>query len=261
MTTDKQFPDFDLPKKEVESSQPLKPKKGIDKLYDSFYRFIEKRFGASSKLTAWARKLKPAQRSEDMDALSRFKQRSSSLERTNLLLTIILIIVLIFAWQKGPDVLAEVDQLKNDLEEQEQVIKMEQQNNLFLERMAEDRNLLTENIHKVYAAVPDADEKAEEVIAMLEDIAAKNKIVIDAIGIRKIAESQINYDDLIGVVDIYEYTFTLENSLPHILSFVAALRNSLRLMDIMTLEIEEGKNGAYRASFSLHAYHLTSYGQ
>ena len=119
-----------------------------------------------------------------------------------------------------------------------------------------DKEKLEEGIRTVYAAIPDSDEKAEDVISMLEDIGRMNGMVIDAIGIRKVSESQLYYDDLVGVVDVYEYTFTLEDTLPSILSFIRALRQSLRLMDIMAMEIEENK-GLYRASFVLNAYHLT----
>jgi len=250
---EKNIPDFDIPGE----TGPKKPEKRgpIDRLYYKLLDLSERRLGRKSRVTVFMKSMEPKKTEHALDALTQLKSQTSSLERTNLLLMIILILVLVFSWKKMPVLLSQVDQFRNDLLEQEQVIKMEQQNNAFLKRMAEDKNALTENIHKVYAAVPEADEKAEEVIAMLEDIAAKNRIVIDAIGIRKVSESQNNYDDLVGTVDVYEYTFTLESGLPHILSFVGALRNSLRLMDIMTLEIEEGKTG-YRASFTLHAYNL-----
>ncbi|MFH0837971.1 MAG: hypothetical protein V1880_01755 [Patescibacteria group bacterium] len=253
MSQEKQMPDFDIPGV-ADSEEPIKLGR-IDRFQHWLIAWTEKKFGKDSRVPKFLKSLEPRKRDKTLDVLTQLKNEGSALERTNLLLMIILIIVLVFTWKKMPVVLAEVDQYRNDLNEQEQVIKMEQQNNDFLEKMAEDKNALTENIHKVYAAVPDSDEKAEEVMSMLEDIAAKNHIVIDAIGIRKVSESQVNYDDLIGVVDVYEYTFTLESNLPHILSFIGALRNSLRLMDIMTLEIEEGKTG-YRATFTLHAYHL-----
>lgn len=253
MPEEKNIPDFDIPG-EATPKKPAK-KNPIDRLYYYLLSLSERKLGKQSRVSVFMKSMEPKKADSALDSLTQLKREGSSLERTNLLLMIVLIVVLIFSWKKIPVMLNEVDQYRNDLSEQAQVIKMEEQNNAFLEKMAEDKNALTENIHKVYAAVPEADEKAEEVIAMLEDIAAKNRIVVDAIGIRKISESQVNYDDLIGVVDVYEYTFTLENGLPHILSFVGALRNSLRLMDIMTLEIEEGKTG-YRASFAMHAYHL-----
>ena len=75
-----------------------------------------------------------------------------------------------------------------------------------LERLDKDQKALSENIQKVYAAVPAADEKSEAIISMLEDMATKNRMIIDAIGIRQIPDSQIYYDDLLGFVGIYEFS-------------------------------------------------------
>jgi hypothetical protein len=262
MTDEKKLPDFDLPGWEEPKREGLQAKmaglegwlaNGYKKLCD----MVKSKWGKESKVYRFLKSIEPGKKDDALDVLTQLKDTNQAENRLQSLLMIILILILVIALKTGPAKLNQIDQLKNDLTEQAQVIKMEEQNNEFLQKVAADENGLQERIHKVYAAVPDADEKAEEVIAMLEDIAAKNRIVIDAIGIRKVSESQLNYDDLIGVVDVYEYTFTLENNLPHILSFIGTLRNSLRLMDIMTLEIEEGKTG-YRASFTLHTYNLAA---
>lgn len=266
MTDEKKLPDFDLPG--WEESQKTPPGRGFQSkvaglenwLANAYLRLCgkaEEKWGINSWPYRFLKKVEPGKKDDALDVLTQLKDSNQAEDRLQLLLMIILILVLVVVFKTVPAKMNQIDQLKNDITEQAQVIKMEEQNNEFLQKVAADENGLQERIHKVYAAVPDADEKAEEVIAMLEDIAAKNRIVIDAIGIRKVSESQLNYDDLIGVVDVYEYTFTLENNLPHILSFVGTLRNSLRLMDIMTLEIEEGKTG-YRASFTLHTYNLAA---
>ena len=193
---------------------------------------------------------------EVVDAFDQIKRKRLAKDRLNSALVMLLIAVMVVVWTWGLPMLVEADQLKNDLKEQKQVIEIEKKNNDFLEKWAMDTQKLDEGIRKVYSAIPDSDEKAEEVISMLEDMASGNRMVIDAIGIRKLSESQMYYDKLIGVVDIYEYTFTLESTLPNILSFIGALRKSLRLMDIVSMEIEESK-GMYRASFLLNSYHLT----
>jgi len=262
MTEDnKKLPDFDLPGWEEPKSKDLSTRlSGFEEKMSAWYaglcKKVEDKWGKDSRLLSFLKKIEPGKKDHALDMLTQLKDNNQSQDRLQLLVMIILILVLVGVWKSVPPALAKIDQLKNDLSEQEQVIKMEEQNNQFLTKLAEDQTGLTERIHKVYSAVPDSDEKAEEVIAMLEDIAAKNRIIIDAIGIRKVTESQVTYDDLNGVVDVYEYTFTMENNLPHILSFIGALRNSLRLMDIMTLEISEGKTG-YKGSFTLHTYNLT----
>jgi len=266
MIANKNFPEFDdkqeesLAKSQVSSNVPVSKldslKNKFKELPKSIQRFCEKKFGQNSFITRFVNKIEFKKNDEEvLDTLTQIKKRSSTLDQINLILTIILIVILFFAWKNGSTFLAEIDQLKNDINEQDQVIKMEEQNNQFLKKLEEDRNTLIENMYTVYAAVPDADEKAEEIIAMLEDIAAKNRMVIDAIGIRKVPESQFYYDDLLYVAEPYEYTFSTESDLPNILSFIGSLRSSLRLMDIMTLEIEEGE-GIYKANFSLYAYHL-----
>lgn len=258
--------DFKIP--QDASSEAQVPKKDTKmtfgkKMYELHQKcidFSKKRFGESSRITTFLEGLKTDSSSSGddvIDTLSRIKKVRSAGDRINATLTIALIISMLLIWQWGLPMLAEADQLRNDLIEQAQVIEVEKMNNESLEKWAIDRVKLEEGIHTVYAAIPDADEKAEEVIAMLEDVARMNSMVVDAIGIRKMSESQVYYDDLIGVVDIYEYTFTLESTLPNILSFIGSLRQSLRLMDIMAMEIEENK-GLYRASFLLNAYHITT---
>lgn len=192
-----------------------------------------------------------------LDMLTQLKQKNSNTDQLNLVLTLILALTLVFVWKKGLPLLNDIDQLKNDLVEQEQVIKMEEQNTAFLNKIQQDRNTLQENLNRVYAALPRSDERAEEIISMLEDVGRQNNILIDSITIRRLPESQLNYDDLWGVVDVYEYAFSVESSLPHILSFIGSLRSSLRIMDIMSLEIEEGTE-LYRGNFTLHAYHLVA---
>ncbi len=243
-----------VPKKEAKTTFGKK----LHGLHQKCIDVCKKRFGENSKITNFMMGLKTTSSGDDVvDALSRIKKVRSAKDRLNSALTIALIFSMVLVWQLGLPMLAEADQLRNDLTEQTQVMEVEKRNNESLDRWAIDKKELEAGIHTVYAAIPDADEKAEEVIAMLEDVARMNNMVIDAIGIRKMSESQVYYDDLIGTVDIYEYTFTLESTLPSILSFVRSLRQSLRLMDIMAMEIEENK-GLYRASFLLNAYHITT---
>ena len=249
------------PEKQVKVKEPeTRLGKKVQALKKRLQSFCEKRFGKNSKVTAFIGKLGSRSGSGDevVDAFSHIKKARSAKDRLNSTLTIVLIVVLAMFWQWGLPMLAEADQLENDLKEQKQVIEIEEKNNEFLEKWTIDNQKLDEGIHTVYSAIPDADEKAEEVISMLENMAINNHMVIDAIGIRKMSESQMYYDDLIGTVDVYEYTFTLESTLPNILSFIGSLRQSLRLMDIMAMEIEENK-GVYRASFLLNSYHLTKY--
>lgn len=254
MVENKNFPDFELPAKDIKSEAGIE-KKGLDKIHDKLLKFCERKFGKDSKITKFIANMETGSSDNVLDTLSQIKKEKSSIERINLGLTIALIVILIFSWKVGIPMLKDIDQIKNDIREQKQVIQMEEQNNIFLEKLAEDRNALVEKLYKVYAAVPNADEKAEEIISMLEDMAGKNRMVLEAIGIRLLPESQFYYDDLVGVVDVYEYTFSVESNLPNILSFIRSLRNSLRLMDVMAMEIEEGKD-AYRANFSIFTYHL-----
>ena len=264
---DKKFPDFNIPEDKNAGQKPsdtaefdntdMVPKEEKSHIVT----FFERKFGPDSKVTHWMKKLNllktrfSKDKDNPMNQLSHIQTGYSFDERFNLILTLILMALVFFTWKSVPGLLKEADQLKNDLVEQSEVIEMETRNNEFLEKLQQDRNTLIKNIHTVYAAIPDDDEKAEEVISMLENIAAKNRMVIEAIGIRAVPDSQFYYDDLIGYVQPYEYTFSVENGLPYILSFIESLRNSLRLMDIMTLEIEEGKN-SYKANFSVYAYHI-----
>jgi len=256
--------DFKLPEelqKEVKPSRPeAKTKIGrmLQGMHQKCINVCTNRFGESHKITHFVSKLEMSSGDDVVDAFSHIKKVRSANDRLNATLTIILIIIMVFTWNWGLPLLDEADQLVNDLGEQEQIIGVEKKNNASLSKWEIDREKLESGIRTVYAAIPDADEKAEDVISILEGIGRKNRMVIDAIGIRKMSESQMYYDDLIGKVDIYEYTFTLESTLPNILSFIRALRQSLRLMDIMAMEIEENK-GLYRASFLLNAYHITNY--
>jgi len=253
MINNRNFPDFEVketPKKDINSPS------GAGGLISRFKEFCERKLGKQSFITRFVSKIS-LELVEDggLDELTQLRKNKSRIDQINLILTIVLIIVIFISFKGGKGLFVKIDQLKNDISEQSQVIKMEEQNNLFLDKLEEDRTGLTEKLNKVYAAVPSSDEKAEEIISMLEDVGAKNRIIIDSIGIRKLPESQFYYDDLWGVADVYEYTFSVQSGLPNILSFIGSLRSSLRLMDIMTLEIEEGK-GVYKANFSLYAYHL-----
>lgn len=261
----KNLNDFNIPDEPKAEGKPLaETAKGQSggKTYRLHQRVIalsKKHLGETSRVTGFLANLKTngADSGDDIvDTLSRIKQVRSAKDRLHATLTIALIITMLIGWQFGLPMLAEADQLRNDILEQDQIMEIEKKNNEFLETWAIDKEKLEEGIFTVYAAIPDSDEKAEDVISMLEDIGRMHNMMIDAIGIRKVSESQLYYDDLLGVVDVYEYTFTLENSLPNILSFIRSMRQSLRLMDIMAMDIEENK-GLYRASFLLHAYHLT----
>lgn len=248
------FPDFE--KKEEHEARGHKLKEAVKSPIKTLQAFCEKKFGSDSKITKLVNKIKPKGEGDGhLDSLTNIKQQNTSIEKMNLALTIVLLVIVYIMWQSGPSLLKEADQLKNDIIEQGEVLVMEQKNNEFLEKLQKDRNTLMSNIHTVYAAVPDSDEKAEEVISMLENITAQNRMVIEAMSIREVPGSQFYYDDLEGIVQPYEYTFSVENSLPYVFSFIDALRSSLRLMDIMTLEIEEGKE-SYRANFSIYTYHL-----
>lgn len=191
----------------------------------------------------------------EFSGLSGIKKKNTIFEKINLALTIILLIVLMFSWKTIPSQLANADQLRNDLLEQKQVIEMEEKNNKSLKDFDSKRNELQKNINIVYSVIPSADEKAEEIISMLETIGSKCRITFNAIGIRKIPETQFFYDDLLDVVQPYEYTVSIESGLPNILSFMELIRSSLRLMDIMSIEIEEAKNNQFKASMVIYAYH------
>lgn len=164
--------------------------------------------------------------------------------------------MLILTWQWTLPKLNKIDQLKNDLKEQIQVIEMEKKNNISLESLAKDKESLYSNIEKIYTAIPHANEEVEGMISMLEDMATQNHMLIHAIGIRLVPESQINHEQLVGFVGIYEYSFTLEGQLPNILAFINTMNSSLRIMDLMSLEIEESE-GIYRSNLVTYAYHLT----
>lgn len=240
------------PKPIIKSDKEPSPEK--PKLSEKVRAFVERKWGASS----WPMKILGRffpEGGNPLDGLTQLKKEVPIWERVNVVLMLALIVILYFSWKNDPALFGKVKQFRNDLKEQQQVVEMEKKNNAFLEKLANDRNRLTQNIHTVYSAVPNADEKAEEVIAMLEDMAAKNRMVINAIGIRPVTDTQFYYDDLVGLVQPYEYSFAVESGLPNILSFIGSLRSSLRLMDIMSMEIEEGKD-TYKASFTVFAYNI-----
>jgi len=261
MADKKKFPDFKM--SENKSNDNIDVKEGfqdkimkeIYKILDKIIDFCEPKLGSESKITKILVGMKKNTEKNDFDVLTQVKNRKTALESINLILTIALIIILFFSIKGGPNIINRIEKAQASIQKQERDIRTEQQNNSFLQRLQEDRNTLMENIYSVYAAVPDSDEKAEEVIAMIEDIATKNRTIVESIGIRELPETQMFYDDLIGVSKIYEYSFSVESGLPNILSFIGSLRSSLRLMDMITLEIEEGKE-SYKANFSVYVYHL-----
>lgn len=197
---------------------------------------------------------------ERIDTLNRVKRENSASRRLQATLTAILIVMLLVAWQWGLSTLEKVDQLQNDLKEQAQVIQMEKSNQTALTRLAKDQTALAERIQKINQVLSEGDEGSEAVISMLEDMAVHNRVVIDSIGIRALSDSQISNESFQGAIGVYEYTFGIESDLPNVLSFIASLRSSLRLMDLMAMQIEE-KDGVYRANFVVNVYHnlLSSY--
>jgi hypothetical protein len=224
--------------------------------------FVNQKFGADSRVARLADRIPEVihlplkkEGANPLDSLTQIKNLRSAEEKINLGLTLGLIIIMVIAWQNAPAKIKQIHQLKNDITEQAQVIEMEKKNNAYLAKLQQDRGRLEENLKRVYSAVPEQDEKAEEVIAMLESIAQTAGVRLDSIGIREVPESQFMYDDLVGVVQPFEYTFAVESNLQNILSLIDGLRRSFRLMDVMTLEIQEGK-GAYKAAFTLMAYNL-----
>lgn len=249
MVDNNNFPDFEIPNKES------KELKGLGRVHRKVHLFCERKFGANSRIAKFILKLKPNESSDVLNNLTNIKRRNSSTERTNLILTIALIIMLLVVWKNGSAFFEKIDQIKNDIGEQELVIQMEEQNNVFLEKLDKDRVALAEKINIVYSAVPSADEKAEEIISMIESMAKDSNVIVNSIGIRLVPETQFYYDELLGVADVYEYSFSVESNLGRIMSLIDIIRKSQRIMDIMTLEIEEGQ-GVYKGNFSIYAYHL-----
>lgn len=188
------------------------------------------------------------------DSLSALKKQRSRQDQFELVVLILLVLTLFFMWTKAPTTLAHIDQLSNDLSEQLQLIEVEKKNNQFLEEL--DDAELNQNLRKVYSALPIADEQSEAVVSMLESMARQNQMVIESISIRELPVSQFYYDDLVDVVQPYEYNFSIEHSsLNNITSFLNSLRHSLRIMDIMSIDIEEGRD-SFKASLSVYAYHI-----
>lgn len=191
---------------------------------------------------------------ERIDTLNRVKRENSASRRLQTTLTAILIVMLLVAWRWGLPTLAKIDQLQNDLKEQAQVIHMEKSNQTALTRLTKDQTALAERIQKINQVLSEGDEGSEAVISMFEDMAVHNRVMIDSIGIRALSDSQIFNESFQGTIGIYEYTFGIESDLPNVLSFIASLRSSLRLMDLMAMQIEE-KEGVYRANFVVNVYH------
>jgi len=197
----------------------------------------------------------PTKSGNVLDSLTHIKESRSIFDHINLMLMILLIIILLFGWQVGPALLDEIDQKQVDIKNQAEVIQMEEKNNEYLINLQKGGNELMQKIETVYSAIPNSDEKVEEVISMLEDLANRSSIIINAIGIREVPESQFYYDDLIGYVQPYEYTFSAEASLPRIMRLIKSLRTSFRIMDVITFEIDKGKDN-YKANISLFVYHM-----
>lgn len=256
------FPDFTSKESKKRVDFPEFGKKSqtadglLKRLTQRLADFTKHTFGDNSKIASLSSRLNSSfETDHTLDSLSHIKSRRSAFDQINLVLMILLIVILFFAWQEGPALLDDIDQKEVDIQNQMEVIQMEEKNNEFLSKLEQGSNELLQKIDTVYSAVPNSDEKVEEVISMLESIASQNRMVIDAIGIRKVPDSQFYYDDLVGYVQPYEYTFSVENSLPALLSLIDSLRSSLRIMDIITLEIDEGK-GSYKATISLFVYHI-----
>jgi len=171
-------------------------------------------------------------------------------------LILLLLLLIFFNWKWGINMIQEASQLKNDLQEQRMIIQIEEDNLESLERLSKNQKNLSLDMKKVESALPYQDEKVEDVISLFEDMALKDQILIDGIGIRVIPESQMIHDALIGSVDVLEYNFSVESYLPNLLSFIRAIRSSYRLMDVMAMEIEKKEEGIYRAGFIVNVYHL-----
>jgi hypothetical protein len=244
------FPDFH---KKIQANNGL-----FSRLTKKFETFCSGKFGTDSGMTKIASKLNTGLKHDtSLDSLSHIKKGKSIWGQVNLILMMILAVILFFAWKQGPGLLKKIDQNKVDFANQAEVIKMEEKNNEYLAKLAQGGNELVKKIETVYSAVPNGDEKVEEVISMLESAASQNRMIIDGISIRKVPASQFYYTDLVDYVQPYEYTFSVQGNLATILSFISSIRSSLRLMDIITLEIDEGKDN-YKANMSIFVYNMIS---
>lgn len=226
----------------------------------SFKNFCEKQLSPGSKVTAWASKLyNEAKVGKSLNQLLPDKQPDPQRLYFNILIAV-LAVIFIFSINVLPDTLKEIDQLKNDLSEQAKIIEIEEKNKAFLDRLEKNNNALQEKMNMVDEAVPKGDERAENIISSLEVMAFQNQVAINSIGISRLSDSQFYYDDLVGVVEPFEYSFSVKSSLFNVLSFIQSLRNSLRMMDVMAMEIsQDQETGEYQASFSVLAYHLIQY--
>ncbi|QQR83838.1 hypothetical protein IPJ72_01355 [Candidatus Peregrinibacteria bacterium] len=192
--------------------------------------------------------------SEIQDSFVSIQNQRTRQDQFEFIIFLALVITLFFMWFKAPHALGDFDQLKTDVAEQMQLIEMEKKNNDFLQAIDDDA--LQKNLKKLYVALPNQDEESEAVVSMFESMALKNQLLIESINIRELPISQFYQDELIDIVQPYEYTFSIENpSLNSILSFVHSLRLSLRIMDIMSIDIEQSRSG-YKATLSVFVYHL-----
>jgi len=253
--------EFEIPG--TNPSAPKPPEGRYSRAVKKIKSFFARKFGNDSRVARLAAKL-PDQitmpwkggGANPLDSLTQIKTMHSSEDKLNLILTLILIVAMLITWQKTPALLNKIDQLNNDLGEQRQVIEMEKKNNSILDKIETSQDDLKIKRETVLDAVPYHDEKAEQVISTLETIVRDQQIEpISSISIRQVPQTQIGYEDLSGVADVYEYAFTVESALPPILNILREIRKSPRLMDIIAFEIQENK-GLYRASFSLYAYNL-----
>lgn len=225
------------------------------KALGSLKRFCETYLSPGSRVTRWINdQYDIAMNLEsNIDLDQKPKKKTPILQQV---LTLLLFFTTIFSLWFLPSVLKEIDQIKNDLKEQKQVIAIEKKNKEFLDRLEADNNFLQEKIGKVDEALPNQDERAEKIISNLEFIANQNGIALESIAINAVSDSQFYNDDLLGIVQPYQYNFSMQTELSTLLAFMEALRKSLRIMDIMTIDIEKDDKGAFKAGFSLFAYHL-----
>ncbi len=224
--------------------------------------FFAKRFGEHSALARIWKKIGPdGKGASPLDSLTQIRQQHTSTEKINLALTIALIVILALSWKNIPPLLTEINQKRGDNLDQTEKLAIEKENNATLEKLKNDKARINSNRSLVESALPpNHDEKAEDVISMIENMGypeeMANILTFESIGIREVPDSQFYNDDLVGTVKVYEYAFSAEGSYSELTGFIQRLRRSKRLMDLMTLEIEEKKEGGFKATFSVFAYNL-----
>lgn len=259
MSSEKEHPllkNFENRNSKIENFES--PKNWQQKMLGPIKHFCEKQLSPGSVVTRWVSNSYDQAAQEKSFKEIMPKKGGDPQDLYHFILSAVLTLILIFSFFVFPGMLKEIDQLQNDLEEQAQVIEVETKNKEYLDRLEKENNILQEKINTVDEALPHSDERAERMISDLELIARQNNIGLDSISINEVSDSQFYNDDLAGTVRPYEYNFSVESSLSNITGLVQTLRNSLRIMDIMTIDIERGED-AYTANISLFAYHLIEY--